>query len=123
MGFRESLSELCARVPGAVAACVMGPDGVAVELHQADALPGGPDMSMDAAMVECSGIFGQVRLAAAQLQAGEAREVALRTERLAAVARALGPEYFVIMALRPEASLGRARYALRVGAAALAAQL
>jgi predicted regulator of Ras-like GTPase activity (Roadblock/LC7/MglB family) len=125
MGFRESLIELCARVPGALAASVMGYDGVPVETHEVDAAKLAPpqDVSIATAMVEYSSIFGQVRQAAAQLQAGEASEVSIRTEKLVAVARTLSPEYFVMMALVPEGNLGKARYALRVGAAKLAAEL
>jgi predicted regulator of Ras-like GTPase activity (Roadblock/LC7/MglB family) len=122
MSFQESLSQLCQKVDGALAASIMGYDGIAVESHEVD--PGMQrDVNVAAAMVEYSNIFGQVRAAAAQLQAGEASEFSVRTEKLAAIGRMLNSDYFVVVALAPEGNLGKARYVLRVGAGKLTAEL
>jgi predicted regulator of Ras-like GTPase activity (Roadblock/LC7/MglB family) len=125
MSFQESLTQLCQKVDGALAASVMGYDGIAVESHEVDpsTLETVPQVNVAAAMVEYSNIFGQVRSAAAQLQAGEASEFSIRTEKLTAVGRVLTNDYFVVVALAPEGNVGKARYVLRVGAGKLVAEL
>jgi predicted regulator of Ras-like GTPase activity (Roadblock/LC7/MglB family) len=125
MAFRETLEQICRQVDGALAASVMGYDGIAVDTHEVDAsgLAQPPEVNVASTMVEYSSIFGQIRTAAAQLQAGEASEFSILTEKVAAVGRSVNPDYFVVMALAPAGNLGKARYVLRVGAGRLAADL
>ncbi len=120
MSFRETLEHICRSVDGALAASVMGFDGIAVETHEAEPLS---DVDLTSAIVEYSSIFGQVRQAASQLQAGEASELSIRTEKLLAVGRTLSPDYFVVVALKPLANAGKARYVLRVDAGRITAEL
>jgi predicted regulator of Ras-like GTPase activity (Roadblock/LC7/MglB family) len=125
MGFRETLEQICKQVEGSLAASVMGYDGIAVETIEVDlskvAAP--PDVDLQSAMIEYSNVFGQIRTAAEQLQAGEASEFSIRTEKILAVGRSVGPEHFVVLTLTPAGNLGKARYALRVGAGRIAAEL
>lgn len=125
MSFRETLEQMCQDVDGALAASVMGYDGLAVDTHEVgpDRLNQPPEVSIGSALVEYSNIFGQVRIAARQLEAGEASEFSVRTDKVVAVGRALSPDYFVVLALAPDGNLGKARYVLRVGAARLAGLL
>lgn len=121
MSFSDTLAQICAQVDGAVAASVMGMDGIAVETHEVDAAR--QLVNIGAAMVEYSSIFGQVRTAAAQLEAGEASEFSIRADKLVAIGRSVTPDYFVVVALSPDGNQGKARYALRVGAPKIAAEL
>jgi predicted regulator of Ras-like GTPase activity (Roadblock/LC7/MglB family) len=73
--------------------------------------------------VEFSAILGQIRNAAEQLRTGGASEVQIRTEKIVAVARFLTSEYFLALAVQPDANVGRARYLLRVAAPKIAAEL
>jgi predicted regulator of Ras-like GTPase activity (Roadblock/LC7/MglB family) len=120
MGFREDLEGICGRVDGALAATLMGFDGIAIETAHA-APPDG--IELQSLMIECSGILTQVRQAAESLQMGTASEVSIRTEKLVAVARPLTPDYFVLLAVSPDGNVGRARYELRIAGPKLAAQL
>src|SRR5690606_5924659 len=118
----ETLENICRQVDGAFAATIMGFDGIAVETHEAGPPdPGG--VNVGSALIEYSNIFGQIRSAAEHLQAGEASEVTIRTEKLAAVARVVSPDYFVAVALAPDGNVGKARYALRIGAGRIAPEL
>ncbi len=125
MAFRETLEHICRQVDGALAAGVMGFDGIAVDTHEVDPakLPQQPQVNLASAMVEYSSVFGQIRAAAEQLQAGEASEFSIRTEKLLAIGRSVGPDHFVVVTLAPDGNLGKARYALRVGAGRIAAEL
>jgi predicted regulator of Ras-like GTPase activity (Roadblock/LC7/MglB family) len=120
MGFRDDLVAICARVDGALAASLMGFDGIAIETAEVKAPEG---VELQTLIVEYSGILSQVRQAAESLQMGKASEVSIRTEKLVAVARPLTPDYFVLLALSPDGNVGRARYELRVAGPKLAAQL
>jgi len=120
MGFREDLLAICGRVDGALAATLMGFDGIAIETHEAQPPDG---IELQTLLVEYSGILSQVRQAAETLQMGKASEVSIRTDKLVAVARPLTPDYFVVLALSPEGNVGRARYELRVASPKLVAQL
>jgi len=120
MGFREDLLAICGRVDGAVAASLMGFDGIAVETAEVRVPEG---MELQTLIIEYSGILSQVRQAAESLQMGKASEVSIRTEKLVAVARPLTPDYFVLLALSPDGNVGRARYELRVASPKLVAQL
>lgn len=126
MGFRETLEQICKQVQGSLSASVMGYDGIAVETIEVDLSKTNspaPDVNLESAMVEYSNVFGQIRTAAEQLEAGEASEFSIRTEKILAVGRSVGPEHFVVLTLSPEGNLGKARYALRIGAGRIAAEL
>jgi predicted regulator of Ras-like GTPase activity (Roadblock/LC7/MglB family) len=112
-------------VDGALAAGVMGYDGIAVDTHEVDltGVTQKPEVDLMSTMVEYSSVFGQIRAAAEQLQAGEASEFSFRTEKVLAIGRAVGPDHFVMVALSPDGNLGKARYALRIGAGRIAADL
>ena len=120
MGFREDLLAICGRVDGALAATLMGFDGIAVETAEVQAPEG---LELQTLIIEYSGILSQVRQAAESSQMGKASEVSIRTEKLVAVARPLTSDYFVLLALSPDGNVGRARYELRVASPKLAAQL
>lgn len=125
MSFRETLESICKTVDGALAASVMGFDGIAIDTHEVDTsgLASAPTVNVQSTLVESSNIFGQVRQAAAQLEAGDASEFSIRTEKIVAVGRSVSPDYFVVLALAPDGNVGKARYALRIGAGKLAADL
>jgi len=120
MGFREDLEGICGRVEGALAATLMGFDGIAIDTAEMKPPPG---IELQSLLVEYSGILSQVRQAAESLRIGTASEVSIRTDKLVAVARPLTPDYFVLLALSPDGNVGRARYELRIAGAKLAAQL
>src|SRR5438876_4443770 len=111
MGFKEDLEQICGKVDGSFAASVMGFDGIPIETHEARAPSG---IELQTLLVEYSGIVSQVRQAAEALQMGKASEVSIRTEKLVAVARPLTPDYFVVLALSPAGTRGRARCEWRV---------
>lgn len=111
MGFREHLEDVC-RAEGAVAASVMGFDGIPLDTVTSAET----DVDLDALLVELSGMLKDLRAAAGRLQTGEVGEVSIGTERLTAILRPLNPEFFVVLAMRPDGNYGKGRYLLRVAA-------
>jgi len=118
MGFREHLDEVC-KVDGAVAASVMGFDGIAIDT----VTPAETLLDIESLMVEYSGIMGQVRTAAEGMQAGELSELSIGTDRLTAHLRPINSEYFLILAMTPEGNQGKGRFLLRVTAPKLKEEL
>jgi predicted regulator of Ras-like GTPase activity (Roadblock/LC7/MglB family) len=119
MGFREHLQEVCRGVDGAIACSLMGMDGIEVDGHvQADA-----GVDVQSMMVEMTGILRTAREAALANQAGGLAEFSVGTEKLLTVGRLISPDYFMVVALRPDGNQGKARYLLRVAAPRVLAEL
>jgi hypothetical protein len=57
------------------------------------------------------------------LEAGDAREVAFRSEKMTTLIRVINKGYFVAVALEPEGNLGKSRFLLRLIAPKLAEEL
>jgi predicted regulator of Ras-like GTPase activity (Roadblock/LC7/MglB family) len=120
MSFREHLQHVVENVDGAVACALMGVDGIEVDSHH---LQGEDGLDVQTLLVEYSSILRAAREAAAAHQAGGVSELSVQSERLLVVARLVSPEYFLVVALRPDGNFGKARYLLRVTAPKLQAEL
>ncbi len=119
MGFREHLQEVCRGAEGALACTLMGMDGIEVDTHvEAD---GGVDVAP--MMVEMTGLLRSAREAAQAHQAGGVAEFSVGTDRLVTLGRLVTDDYFLMVAMRPEGNLGKARYLLRIAAPLVAAEL
>jgi predicted regulator of Ras-like GTPase activity (Roadblock/LC7/MglB family) len=107
--FREILQEVVENTDGGVAGLLMGFDGIPVDQFVKD------DASVDVETVgmEFSVILKSIRQAAELLDAGTAREVAIKAERMITVIRLLNDEYFVAVTLKPSGNLGKARFLMR----------
>ncbi len=119
MGFREHLQDVVRSVDGAVACSLMGMDGIEVDTHLTDEL----GLDLRSVLVEFSTLYRSAKDASGAHQAGAVNELSIQTERLLTVARVVSPEYFMVVALRPDGNFGKARYMLRVTAPRLASEL
>ena len=122
MSFREHLEQVCRDVDGAIACSLMGVDGIEVDTHLAGAVRD-EVLDLKSLLVEYSAVFRSAREAAAAHEAGGVAEVAISTDKVTAVARQVSPEYFMVVALRPEGNLGKARFLLRITAPKLGSEL
>ncbi len=124
MGFLPHLESVVTQVDGAIACSVMGFDGIAVETFQA---PHSSDFAsqieLSSAWVEYGNTLSQLKTGAELLKVGAVSEVSVNTEKLITLMRMVTPEYFVVLALRPEGNYGKGRYVLRVTAPKLKAEL
>jgi predicted regulator of Ras-like GTPase activity (Roadblock/LC7/MglB family) len=119
MGFREHLQAICKGCEGALACSLMGVDGIEVDTHVEE----GGDVDVKSLLVEYSGLFRTAREAAEAHAAGDITELFIETEKVLTVARLISPEYYMVVALSPGGSLGKARYLLRVTAPRLRSEL
>jgi predicted regulator of Ras-like GTPase activity (Roadblock/LC7/MglB family) len=118
MSFRHHLEGVCQGLEGAVACSLMGADGIEVETH---VVPGAKvEKSL---FVEYSGLLKTARVAVAEHVAGRVDEVSFNSDKLVTVVRVVSPDYFIVVALRPEGNYGKARYLLRITAPKVRAEL
>ena len=117
--FAETLRKVVDNVDGAIAAVVMGLDGIPVEsyIRQTNAV------DVNTVGMEFSFILTQVRKAGDSLQVGGLEELSVKAQRLLLVCRMISPQYFVAIAMAPEGNFGKARYLARMATPALVAQL
>jgi len=117
--FAETLKKVVDNVDGAIAAVIMGLDGIPVDsyVRQANAV------DVNTVGMEFSFILGQVRKAGDSLQVGGLEELSVKAQRLILVCRMVSPQYFVAIAMSPEGNFGKARYLARMAQPALVAAL
>ena len=119
MAFREHLQDVCKGVDGAVACSLMGMDGIEVDSH----VQGDEGIDVPSLLVELTAVLRSARDAAEAHQAGGVSEFSVSTDRLVTLGRLVTPEYFMVVALKPEANQGKARYLLRITAPRVLAEL
>jgi len=120
MSFREHLQDVCQGVDGSVVCTLMGVDGIEVDSHLvADT----EEVDLKSLLIEYSAVFRAAREAADLHQAGGVSELSINTDKLATVARLVSPDYFMVVALRPEGNYGKARYLLRITAPKVRSEL
>ncbi len=120
MSFLSHLESVVRDVDGSIACSVMGFDGIAVETYQAQ---DAGELELSSAWVEYANLLTQLKNAADLLKTGSVSEVSINTEKVMTLIRMVSPDYFVVLALRPEGNYGKARYVLRVTAPKIRAEL
>ena len=111
MTFRESLQHIVDNVPGAVAAMIMGFDGIALESYDRD---GGSGIDLPTLLIEYSGATQTLRRAVETVpEIGAVTEVAVERSTGTCLLRPLSDEYFMAVIVRPEGLTGKARYLMR----------
>jgi len=106
--FLERLSTISGRIEGAVALSLVDRDGIPVE-----SVALAPDVDLETVAAE---LVTQVRAIASQQQelfVGAVRQVTIAGDRTSFVVSTVGDGYYLLLLLRPEASLGRARFELK----------
>jgi predicted regulator of Ras-like GTPase activity (Roadblock/LC7/MglB family) len=120
MSFLSHLESVVNQVDGALACSVMGFDGISVETHQKEGLG---ELELQNTWVEYANVLSQVKSAAELLKAGDVAEVSINTERLVTLMRLVTPDYFLVLAMKPDGNYGKGRYVLRVTAPRVRAEL
>jgi predicted regulator of Ras-like GTPase activity (Roadblock/LC7/MglB family) len=120
MSFLAHLQSVVSQVDGSLACSVMGFDGIAVETHQID---GSDDLELSNVWIEYANILTQVKAAAGLLKTGMVTELCINSEKVLTVMRLVSPEYFLVLALKPEGNYGKGRYVLRLTAPKVNAEL
>jgi predicted regulator of Ras-like GTPase activity (Roadblock/LC7/MglB family) len=117
--FAETLRKVVDNVDGAIAAVIMGLDGIPVDTY----IRHSDRVDVTTVAMEFSFILGQVRKAGESLQVGGLEELTVKAQRLLLVCRMLSGQYFIAIAMAPEGNFGKARYLARLATPTLVAAL
>ena len=114
MNFKEELQQICSRVGGALGAVILAEDGIIVERHAVD-----PAIDLELASAEFAGAAREMRRGTMAVDAGELDEILVTSRERLTLLRLIGPGYYLLLFLAPNALVGRGRYELRRAAHAL----
>lgn len=118
MSFLDVLKELVDGVDGALAATIMGMDGIAVEQY---IKAGGCDV--ETVGVEYGKVIEEIKNASSLLNLGTVEEVMVATASSDLLLRMSTPEYYIAFVLGHNSNIGKARYLVRRAAERTAGEL
>lgn len=112
MLFNDVVEKSVANTPGALAALLMGLDGISL----ANYIKPDAEIEMEVVGVEYATLLSEIRKACDILESGDVREFTVTTENYVVIVRSVSKEYFLAMALTPEGNVGKGRFVLRIQA-------
>lgn len=104
--FKDVLTGVRDRVEGALAASLIGLDGIAVESV------GDREVPLDVLGAEFGSFVKSIRHSNTELDTGEVLQFSLVTEKYITFLSAVTTEYYILLVLRPDGNYGRARFEL-----------
>ena len=119
MGFSDSLTGITDRIEGCAAVVILGIDAIPIESHVRDLHP---SFDIDVIATEFTSLVRRSMRTAEDTGLGGLREMVFVTEALTFLLRPITPEYFLLLAMNPGASVGRARFELRKAQLAMEAE-
>jgi predicted regulator of Ras-like GTPase activity (Roadblock/LC7/MglB family) len=117
--FQDALRAMVEGTEGGVAGLVMDNEGIAVDSYARGDAP----FDITVVGIEFGVVLGSIKRAAESLEAGQAREVSIGTEKMTTLIRTLNETYFLALAIRPDGNLGKGRFLMRTAAPKLLAEL
>ena len=106
--FLERLNALTGRIEGAVAVSLVAADGIPIE-----SVSSAVDLDLESAAAELISVARSIAKEQRELSVGDLRQFTLAGDRLTFLLSRVANNFWLLAALRPDASLGRARFELR----------
>lgn len=106
--YLERLSSVSSRIEGALALTLVAGDGMPVE-----SLSTAPELDLELIAAELVAQARTISQQQKELSVGDVRQFTVAGETMTFVLSAVGHGYWLLAALSPEASLGRARFELK----------
>ncbi len=117
--FREAIQSVVEGVEGGLAGMLVDLEGIPVDSYSRD----DAGFDIEAVGAEASVLVKSIQRATEMLDAGDTREVSIRSDKMVTLIRVLNETYFLAVTLTPSGNLGKARYLLRVSAPKILAEL
>jgi predicted regulator of Ras-like GTPase activity (Roadblock/LC7/MglB family) len=108
--FKEALQTIVEKTDGSLGALIMGADGLSVEKYFNEE---GYAANLDVAAAEFTSLVRSAGRSGNDLALGDLRELMIALASVTFIMRLFNRDYFVVLAMKPEGNLGRARYELR----------
>ena len=113
--FKDTLAQVVSNVDGTLGCLLIGFDGIPIEtIYPGEELP-----QMDEIAVELSNLLDKFRRLEKTYEMGGVDEVAVTIGDVTTLARVVGNEYILMLALDPRADVGRGQNMLRLIAPAV----
>lgn len=106
--YLERLSAISGRIDGSLALSLVADDGMPIESISTD-----PGLDLETVAAEMVAQARTISQQQKELSVGEVRQLTVSGDAMTFVLSALGREYWLLAALGPEASIGRARFELK----------
>jgi predicted regulator of Ras-like GTPase activity (Roadblock/LC7/MglB family) len=106
--FLERLSSVSDRIEGAIALSLVAADGMPVESVSA-----APDLDLETVAAELVTLARSIAKEQRELSVGELRQLTVAGDRLTFVLSRIARDFWLLAALAPGTSLGRARFELK----------
>lgn len=117
--FAEEIKNVVDQVDGGIAGLIMGLDGIALEQY----VTTGKEFDMNTVGMEFSFILTQARKAGELLEIGGVNELVVRAEGITLLTRMMSDDYFLAVALGPNANFGKTRFLMRMAEGKLRSEL
>ena len=117
--FKEALQGIVDGTDGGLAGLLMDFEGIPLEIYAKDETP----FDVEAVGAEISVVVKAMQRAIEMLDAGDTKEVAVKSDKMVTLIRVLDETYFLALAMKPEGNFGKGRYLLRVAAPKLVEEL
>ena len=117
--FKQVLENTVTSCSGALAAVLMGFDGIAIDQFVTD----DADVDVNLVGIEYSNISKEISRAAEILSLGDLAELTIKTDRFYFVLHVVTDEYFIALILDSNGNFGKGRYLLRRETPGLRAEL
>ena len=108
--YKEALQTIVEKTDGSLGALIMGADGLSVEKFFNEE---GYAANLDVAAAEFTSLVRSAARSGNDLALGDLRELVVALASVTFIMRLFNKDYFVVLAIKPEGNLGRARYELR----------
>jgi predicted regulator of Ras-like GTPase activity (Roadblock/LC7/MglB family) len=116
--FRDTLRGIAERVADTRAVAIVGVDGIPIETYSV-----GEDVSIESVAAELMALVKSAQNPRAELAFGAIRELALVGRGQRAVLSRISPEYYLLLLLGGEGTLGHGRFELARAATGLQKEL
>ena len=110
MSMRETLNTIVTSVDGALAAIIMGYDGIPIDEFAVEQ----SDFDTQLLSVEYSTVLKEIKRALDVISAGEMEEVSIATTRTRVLMRVLNDDLFIALIMRRDGNFGKGRYLLQL---------
>jgi predicted regulator of Ras-like GTPase activity (Roadblock/LC7/MglB family) len=108
--FKEPLKAILERADGSIGAFIMGTDGISVEKVLTDEAR---DANLDVAAAEFTSLVRTAQRTGGDTGLGDLRELVVALGEAVIIIRLFSREYFLVLAMKPDGNLGRARFEMR----------
>jgi predicted regulator of Ras-like GTPase activity (Roadblock/LC7/MglB family) len=110
MSMRDTLRTIVQSVDGALAAIIMGYDGIPIDEVAVEQ----SDYDTQLLSVEYATVLKEIKRAVDVIKAGDMEEVLIATSQTSVVMRVLNDELFIVLIMRREGDFGKGRYLLKI---------